>query len=84
MELSTQCHSSDYGLTWFHHESTDDPPKILAITGIVPKRERSSLADVISSAASTFAQAFKPQVSVSAANTSMVVNNTTPPKAVSP
>ena len=63
-----------------NHESTDDPPKIPAITGIVPKKEKATLVDVISSAATTFAQALKPQVSVCAANNSTVVNQTSPSK----
>ena len=66
-----------------NHESTDDPPKVPAITGITPKKEKSSLAVAISNAATTFAQALKPQVSVSAANNSVVVTHTTPPKTVS-
>lgn len=59
-----------------NHESTDDPPKVSAITSITLKKERSSLADAISNAVSTFAQVLKPQVSVSAANNSVVVNQT--------
>ena len=61
-------------------DRTDDPPNIPAITGVTPKKEKSCLAEVISGAATTLAQALKPQVSVSAANTSMIVNHTTPPK----
>ena len=53
-----------------NHESTDDPPKVPAITGVTPK-EKGSLADAISNAATTFAQALKPQVSVCAANNSV-------------
>ena len=42
-----------------NHESTDNPPLILAITGITPKREKKpSLSDVIAGAATTLANAF--------------------------
>ena len=44
----------------------------------MPKKEKGSLANTISNAATTFAQALKPQVSVSAANNSVVVNQNTP------
>lgn len=57
-----------------NHESTEDPPKILAITGAVPKKKKDSFADVISNAAVTFAQAFKPDITSSGANSSLVVN----------
>ena len=40
-----------------NHESTDDPPKFPAITGAMPKKEKGSLADAISNAASKFTQA---------------------------
>ena len=64
-----------------NHESMEDPPKIPAITGITPKREkRESLADAISHAAMTFADAFQPKVQMASANNSLVINQTTPPK----
>jgi len=40
----------------------------------MPMKEKATLIDVISSAATIFAQALKPQVSVSAANNSTIVN----------
>jgi len=49
----------------------------------MPKKEKSSLANVISNAATTFTQALKPEVSISAANNSMIVHQTTP-KILSP
>jgi len=58
---------------YINHENTDDPPKIPAITGIVLKKEKFTLEDVISSAVTTFAQALKPQVPVTAANNSTIV-----------
>ena len=46
-----------------NHESTDDSPKISAIKGAIPKKKRHSFADVLSNAAITIAQAFKPLTS---------------------
>ena len=47
----------------------------------MPKKKKDSIADVISNAALTFAQAIKPtDITVSGANSSLVVNQTTPPK----
>ena len=64
-----------------NHESTYDPPKIPAITGAMPKKKKDSIVDVISNAALTFAQAIKPtDITVSGANSSLIVNQTTPPK----
>lgn len=66
-----------------NHESTEDPPKIPAITGAIPKKKKESLTEAISNAAVTFAQAFKtPDIAVSCASNSLVVNQTTPPKPV--
>ena len=47
------------------------------------KKEKGSLANAISNVASTFTQALKSQVSVSAANNSVVVNQNTLPKSLS-
>ncbi len=70
-----------------NHESVDDPPNIPAITGVIPKREKKeSLADPISSAATTFAQALRPpemKAGVVSANNSLVITQTTPPKSQS-
>ena len=64
-----------------NHESTDDPPKIPAISGAVPKKKKESFTEVLSNAAVTLAQAIKPaDITVSGANSSLVVNQTTPPK----
>ena len=62
-----------------NHESKEDLPKIPAITGTVPKKKKGdSLADVLSGAAVSIAQAFKPYITVSDANSSLIVNQTTP------
>ena len=42
-----------------HHESLDDPPQIPALTGVTPKRkQKESLAEAITGAASTLLGAF--------------------------
>ena len=64
-----------------NHESTDDPPKIPAITGAIPKKKKDTFAEVLSNAAVTLAQAIKPtDITVSGASSSLVVNQTPPPK----
>jgi len=59
MGLSIQCLSFDWG----NHESTDDPPEILAITGVTPKKEKSCLADRCSYYISTSTQATSVSIS---------------------
>ena len=67
MDLNTHSLNTIYGprmIVAGNHDSTDTPhpappPLIPAITGIQPKREKSSLSDVIAGAAVTFANAVK-------------------------
>ncbi len=64
-----------------NHDSEEDPPNIPAITGVLPKKEKKqSLAEAISSAAVTFAQAVQPGVQMASGNSSLVINQSTPPK----
>ena len=46
-----------------NHEGTEDAPKILAIMGTILQKKRCSFADVLSDAAITIDQTFKPLTS---------------------
>lgn len=62
-----------------HHESTDNPPQIPAITGITPKREKkTSLSSALAGAAVSFASALRSPGTN--ANASSVVINAESPK----
>ena len=76
LQLGLWAHMIEAG----NHESTEDPPKIPAITGTIPKKKKESLADAISNTAVTFAQ--PSEITVSGMSSSLVVHQTTPPKLV--
>ena len=82
MGLITQILNCAYGHAWLRQViMTDDPPKIPAITGVIPKKKKDSFAEVLSNAALTLAQAIKPaDITVSGGSSSLVVNQTSPPK----